>query len=77
MILVTAVIADDYRCLIDLYKSTNGDKWEANTNWNGTNYCEFLGIVCNDEGNIIEIDLSTNNMHGSLPACFNGSFSEL
>lgn len=71
MILLNIVLSDDLSCLKEFYKSTNGDKWEVNNNWNTSNYCQFLGITCNDDGNIIKIDLSTNNMHGKLPPCFN------
>jgi len=55
--------------LVALYNSTNGDNWDDNTNWNSGDPCgnDWYGVVCDDE-NITSLDLSVNQLAGSIPA---------
>jgi len=60
--------------LLVLYYSTNGGGWLDNTGWlsNGDR-CKWFstsstGTICDDLGQIIEIDLRSNNLKGSLPS---------
>ena len=60
--------------LTSLYTATNGAQWVNNDGW-GTSIspsncevCTWYGIVCDNQENIIEIDLSFNNLVGTLPA---------
>jgi len=53
-----------------LYFATNGVFWKKKTNWlsAGRSECDWYGVTCNVESNIIErIDISTNNVTGTLP----------
>ena len=70
--------------LIKLYSSTDGDEWHDNTGWKrviwsnqqqkylvyygavGTE-CDWYGVTCYS-GSVSRIDLSYNNLSGSIPA---------
>lgn len=53
MILLQLVFSDDLDCLRKLYKSANGDEWANNTNWKGSDYCQFYGVKCDSQKNVI------------------------
>ena len=59
--------------LLNIYDDLDGANWTNNTGWadgflNGTcDYCNWQGITCDYLGQIIEIDLSNNNLQGMLP----------
>lgn len=68
---------EDYFYLIYLYEVFNGFSWTnkgTNINpqsiengWNlDCNYCNWYGIECNEDGRIISIDLSSNNLSGAM-----------
>jgi hypothetical protein len=65
-----AIPAAQRNALIDLYNQTGGSTWTVNSNWLGPAGTEntWHGITC-DSGNnhVIEIDLHTNNLSGTLP----------
>ena len=45
--------------LSELYHSTNGDDWLDKTGWNdGADVCKWGGIKCNENKEIIKINLS-------------------
>jgi hypothetical protein len=51
-----------------LYYTHNGNLWKDSTNWmTDQDACEWKGIICDSQGNIIEIDLSNNGLSGELP----------
>ena len=54
----------------DLYLGTNGDQWTINTNWfDGDKpyaYSAWHGVYTNNEGRIIGLDLSDNNLNGPI-----------
>lgn len=60
--------------LVDLYNMTNGNNWTNNTGWDmgaqNTNCspCNWFGITCDNQENIIEIDLTNNNLSGTIPS---------
>jgi Leucine-rich repeat (LRR) protein len=66
-----AVIPDTERAvLLALFTSTNGDAWTNKTNWNGApgTECTWFGVTCNaDQSHVTGINLSSNNLSGSLP----------
>lgn len=74
--------SDDIReALIDLYDSTDGDRWTRNDNWcSDLPLSEWYGITTNKEAGISEDDgvfriaLSNNNLTGTLPSSI-GSLS--
>mmetsp|Transcript_48680 Transcript_48680/g.55180 ORF Transcript_48680/g.55180 Transcript_48680/m.55180 type:complete len:2664 (+) Transcript_48680:160-8151(+) len=62
--------------LLDLYSATDGLDWNDSSNWveHNTDVCNWKGISCYNgnsdarrEGQIQEIDLSHNNLSGTLP----------
>lgn len=54
--------------LIAFYKATNGDNWTKNANWcSDKPLSEWYGVVVNAIGNVISINLSSNNLSGGLP----------
>ena len=56
------------QALIDLYNSTNGDKWTNKTNWCTSNpISTWYGVSCDSKGNVISLDLSGNNLAGTIP----------
>mmetsp|Transcript_7755 Transcript_7755/g.11455 ORF Transcript_7755/g.11455 Transcript_7755/m.11455 type:complete len:922 (+) Transcript_7755:242-3007(+) len=54
--------------LEELYFATNGASWNSKLNWMSStvSFCEWIGITCNDDGQVTEIVLEGNNMSGSL-----------
>ncbi|MEM9546648.1 MAG: M12 family metallo-peptidase [Bacteroidota bacterium] len=60
--------------LVDLYNATNGASWTNRTGWDigaaGTNCtpCSWYGITCDNLENVIEIDLTNNNLVGTVPS---------
>lgn len=68
--------SDDIRkALIDLYNSTDGDRWTWNDNWcSDLPLSEWYGITTNKEAGISDDDgvariaLSNNNLTGTLPS---------
>lgn len=60
--------------LVDLYNNTNGGSWTNKTGWEdgalGTNCtpCNWFGVTCDNQENIIGIDLTNNNLNGTVPS---------
>ena len=69
--LLAAIPPSEREALIALYDSTNGDGWNNNDGWKGPSgtECTWYGVRCNDaRDSVIELNLSGNNLFGSLPA---------
>lgn len=63
--------------LKQLYKATNGKHWHRHEWWLSRKpLSEWEGITCNDNGEVIKIELSKNNLQGKLPDIF-GAFPAL
>ena len=76
---VTEVQADcnpDLTALIDLYNATDGPNWTNNAGWidgaAGTNStpCDgtWHGVTCDGNGRVTELEMSSNQLTGTLPA---------
>jgi hypothetical protein len=54
--------------LATLYYSTNGDIWDESPSWldNGEE-CSGWGVTCTETDAVSELDLSYNNLNGTLP----------
>lgn len=65
--------------MISFYDVAGGNKWFNKTGWENkaNNYCEWFGVKCNDNGNIIEINLPSNNLAGPLPSSQLSNFYHL
>lgn len=62
----------DYDALISIYNDANGPSWTNNTGWvagaAGTDcdVCQWYGVVCDGFGRVKELNVSNNNLTGSL-----------
>lgn len=63
-----ADILDRY-ALATVYYAFEGNEWTNSTNWlTSTPICEgWFGVTCDDEGNVVELELSNNNLQGEIP----------
>ena len=55
--------------LKELYYATGGTtSWTNSTGWNHlSDYCDgWFGVICNDDGEVIKIDLNNNEMTGTI-----------
>jgi len=60
--------AEIRNALVALYESTIGTNWVRSTNWlSDGQYCDWVGIQCSSEGDVVEIHMENNNMQGELP----------
>ena len=64
-------ITDDERTkrfiLAATFASLGGGKWTNNTNWLADgDYCEWYGITCSDSSEIESLELSSNNLIGTV-----------
>jgi Leucine-rich repeat (LRR) protein len=59
----------DSLALVDLYNATNGTSWRVSTNWlvQGQPIQNWYGISVDGQGRVSIINLSSNNLQGSLP----------
>lgn len=59
--------------LLKLYESTHGNQWINSAGWLeaskglNNNPCEWYGVTCNQDGRVVSIELSGNNLVGSIP----------
>src|SRR5512145_1350866 len=65
---VTGIPVTECQALVALYTSTNGPGWANHTGWAMTTTpCSWYGVQC-DEGHVIQLNLYTNQLSGSLPS---------
>ena len=58
----------DYDALLAIYNSTNGNNWNNNTNWldNTKALSSWYGVIL-ENNRVIQLNLGSNNLTGSLP----------
>jgi photosystem II stability/assembly factor-like uncharacterized protein len=62
------IVGNQRDALVHFYEQTSGTFWERNSNWNTvTPKCEWEGIVCDQNQNVIEINLQNNHLSGAIP----------
>src|SRR6187551_3160392 len=66
----------DSIALVNLYDSTNGGGWNTKTNWLSAQPLSMWYGVTTVSGRVINLDLSNNNLVGSIPTSI-GNFSNL
>lgn len=50
-----------------MYVSTNGSEWKnQNSFLTSANVCDWQGLTCNDDGNIVSLIIENNNLDGTL-----------
>ena len=55
--------------LVALYNATDGANWTNNRNWLSEEPLdEWFGVTADDDGRVIELDLSQNQLNGEIPA---------
>ena len=66
---VSAEAEGERSVLENFYIELGGDKWKTNTNWYKTDVdiCEWYGITCTENGHVLQISLSDNNLDGIIP----------
>jgi Leucine-rich repeat (LRR) protein/sugar lactone lactonase YvrE len=64
---VEGITSAQCEVLVALYDNTDGNNWTNNAGWKRTNTpCDWQGLTC-DNGEITAIELTDNNLNGSLP----------
>ena len=59
----------DREALIALYNSTGGSGWTNNDDWDSAQgLSTWFGVAVNGNGRVTELDLSGNNLRGTVPA---------
>lgn len=69
-----AIPSGERAVLTALYVSANGAAWGNSAGWNGItgSECTWAGVTCSvGEANVTALNLSANNLTGSLPATLN------
>ena len=65
---VAASSASDRSVLVALYNATNGARWTNNLNWmTDAPIGDWYGVSTNQNGEVTEIDLSGNELRGTVP----------
>ena len=58
----------DRDVLVTLYEATDGDNWLENRNWlSNRPIGDWYGVIADDSGRVIELNLSENELSGSIP----------
>ncbi len=61
-------VEGDRRALVDLYNSTDGNRWTNNIGWlNGDPSSSWYGVEVDAKGRVIRLDLFQNGLSGNLP----------
>ena len=62
-------VASDQAALVALYNATEGESWTTRTNWlSGRPLDEWHGVTTDSDGRVTELNLSSNQLGGALPA---------
>ena len=62
-------LLDDRAPLAVFYEATGGDHWTDNTNWlSEVSLNEWYGVTTDDKGRVTALDLSQNELTGSIPS---------
>ena len=62
-------MASDRAALVALYNATKGASWSTRTNWlNDRPLDEWHGVTTSSDGRVAELDLSSNELTGPIPA---------
>ena len=66
---VTVMFTDPERAaLVALYNETDGPNWTNHTNWlSDAPLGEWYGVTTDDQGQVAELNLSSNGLSGTLP----------
>lgn len=63
---VTDVTSVECETLVNIYRENNGSAWNNSTNWlDDDTVCDWYGVTC-DNGHVVGLDLSNNNLTGTV-----------
>ena len=69
--------ATDLAALTAIYRSTNGAYWTNNTGWmTDAPFNSWYGVTADSSGRVTEVDLSSNNLNGTIPPAI-GQLSDI
>ncbi|RKZ79944.1 MAG: hypothetical protein DRR19_24310 [Candidatus Parabeggiatoa sp. nov. 1] len=75
--IVTQIHQAECRSLYEFYRQTNGPVWKNNAGWNKSKTpCDWQGITCHD-GHVTRLELSDNQVSGSIPNSMGYTLSQL
>ena len=57
----------DSLTLVSLYNATGGTNWTKNDNWLTGNVSTWFGVILNDDGSVMLVSLSNNNLTDTIP----------
>ena len=65
---VSLQFCSDRDVLVALYEATDGDNWLESDNWlSNRTLGDWYGVIVDDSGRVIELNLSENELSGSIP----------
>jgi len=68
----SSIPADQCEALVAIYEATGGEDWLNKTGWlQATDPCQWYGVSCS-EGQVVALDLYSNNLTGTLPLDIGG-----
>ena len=66
---IAADVSTDRDARIALYQATDGDSWVNRLNWlSDAPLGTWFGVTTDDSGRVIELDLSFNQLTGTIPS---------
>lgn len=64
---ITDIPHTECQSLVELYQTTNGDKWKNKKNWFKTKQpCQWFGVTCVNN-HVVTLKLDKNQLQGNLP----------
>eukprot|EP00562_Extubocellulus_spinifer_P013816 CAMPEP_0178558590 /NCGR_PEP_ID=MMETSP0697-20121206/10490_1 /TAXON_ID=265572 /ORGANISM="Extubocellulus spinifer, Strain CCMP396" /LENGTH=2669 /DNA_ID=CAMNT_0020191701 /DNA_START=259 /DNA_END=8268 /DNA_ORIENTATION=- len=62
-------VGGDQKILESIYYAASGAQWNDNDGWTtDADVCSWYGVSCDGNSNVISLDLSDNNLEGSIPS---------
>ena len=66
--LITDEQTIELQILTALYQSSSGPNWTVSTSWlDEISHCNWFGVTCDDNNRVSKVELSSNNLKGSVP----------
>ena len=60
--------------LLTIFVETGGNSWRMKESWlEGDNICDWYGVLCNGNDEVIELNLANNNMRGGVTSSMSKS----
>ena len=62
-------VSSELNILLDVFNACGGNEWNNKYGWDSsTDYCsQFYGVECDGAGRVTTLDLSSNNLKGTIP----------